>query len=112
MNLSLPAGLADDGLKLCFAGLANLHTNAIVGENLQPLDVLVGLATHHGMHAAGVIPDHAANRAAVVSGRIGSKGQVVTLGSVAKRIENHARLNTSQAFLWIHLQDVAHMARE
>ena len=112
IDFSAPAAFTDDLLQFSIAGLAHLHAQAVVGEDIESFDVVVGLARHHGMHAAGVVADHAAQGAAVVGGRIGPEGQVMFFGRVAQVVENHAGLDPGNAPLGIDLHDVAHVAGE
>jgi len=41
------------------AGRADVHALAAVSEDLKRLDVVVRLARHDRVHAAGVVADHA-----------------------------------------------------
>jgi hypothetical protein len=61
---------------------------------------------------AGVVADHAAKGAAIVSGGIGAKGQVIFLGGVAKMIENNSGLHACDAARRIDLENLGHVLRE
>src|SRR5271156_4830759 len=64
------------------------------------------------MHAAGVVSDHAAQRAAVVSCRVGSECQVMFLGGITQTIENDSGLNSRNPPRRIDLDDLGHVFRE
>ena len=59
------------------------------------------------VHAAGVVADHAAERAAVVGGGIGSEGQVMLLGGIAQVVEDHAGLHPGQLADGIDFENIA-----
>ena len=59
--------------------------------------VVVGFAGHHGVHAAGVVADHATEGAAIVGGGVGSKGEVVLFGGGSEMIENDSGLYAGDA---------------
>ena len=46
INFATTAAFADDLLDLAITGLAYPHAQAIVGENFEFLDVVVGLTCH------------------------------------------------------------------
>ena len=58
---------------------------AAVGEHVERVDVVDGLAPRHRVRAAGVVADHPAERAAVVGRRVGAERQPVRRGGVAQR---------------------------
>jgi hypothetical protein len=62
--------------------------------------------------AAGVVADHPADRAAVVTGWVWSEGQVMFFGSVAEVVEDDSGLHAGEAAIWVDLEDVAHVLRE
>src|SRR3984957_6152773 len=92
--------------------LADFQPDAVVGEDIEFLDVVVGFSRHHRMHAAGVIADHAAQSAAVVTGGVGPEGEVMLLGGGAKIVENHAGLHASDAAGRVDLNNPRHIFRE
>jgi hypothetical protein len=106
-----PAG-ADDPLQLLLAGGPHPQAQAVVGEHLQLLDVLLGLAGHHRVDAAGVVPHHAAEGAVVVGGGVGAEGEVVALGRVAQLVQHQARLDTRPAAVRINMEDAVQIFRE
>ena len=112
IDFSPPAAFADDLLQFRIAGLAYFQTKAVVGEDIESFDVVVGLSRHDGMHAAGVVADHAAERAAVVSGRVRRESQMMFLGGVAQVVKNHSGLHPGGALPGIDFHDVIHVAGE
>ena len=64
------------------------------------------------MHAAGVIPDHAADGASAVGSGIGTEGELVLLSGGAQMIEDYARLNAGNALMRIELHNLGHILRE
>ena len=112
VDFSAPAAFANDLLQFRIAGLAYFQPQAVVGEDVESFDVVVGLSRHDGMHAAGVVADHAAERAAVVGGRVGRESQMMFFGGVAQVVENHSGLHPGGAPLGIDLHDVTHVAGE
>ena len=73
--------------------LPTRHPRAVVQHDVERVDVVDGLAAHQRVHAARVVADHAAERAAAVRRRIGRERQVVHFGGVAHAIEHDARLH-------------------
>ena len=64
------------------------------------------------MHAAGIVPDHAADGASAVGSGIGTEGELVLLGGGAQMIEDYARLNAGNALVRIELHNLRHILRE
>jgi len=85
---------------------------AVVGEDVEGLDVVVGLAGHDRVHAAGVVADHAAESTAVVGGRIGRESQVMFFGFAAQVVEDDAGLHARDAALGIDFKDGRHVFRK
>jgi hypothetical protein len=69
-------GLWARGRRFGLAGGGRVH---------EPLDVVGYASGHHGLHAAGVVADHAAERAAAMRGRVGVEGELVALGLAPSR---------------------------
>ena len=88
---------------------ANLHAEAVVGEDFQSLDVVVGLAGHDRVHAAGVVADHAAESAAVVRGGIRREGEVVFFGGGAQTVEHDSGLYAGDAAGRIDFENPRHV---
>ncbi len=61
------------------------------------------------MDAAGIVADHAADGAAVVSGGIGGEGEVMFFGSVAEMVEDDSGLHAGDAAGGIDLEDFRHV---
>ena len=89
-----------------------VRRRAVVQQDLQLFDVVDRLAGEQGMRAAGVVADHAAERAAAVRRRIGSERQLMRFGGVAQRIEHHAGLHAREPADRIDLEDPVHVLRE
>src|SRR5581483_238462 len=67
------------------------------------------LSSHVRVHAAGIISNHAPERAMVVRGRIGPEDKTVLLGLAAKVVENAAGLDPPEFSFRIDLQNAAHV---
>jgi hypothetical protein len=89
--------------------LADCQAGAVVEDYFQGFDVVVGFAGHYGVDSAGVVADHAADGAAVVTGGIGSEGEVMFFGGVAQLVENDSGLHASDAASGIDLEDRGHV---
>ncbi len=94
VDLAAAAAGADDAHQFVFGGRADGQTQAVIGQDVQRLDVVDGLARHHRMRAAGIVADHAAQRAAAVGRRIRAEGQRMFLRGVAQRVADRAGLDT------------------
>ena len=103
---------ADDLVKFLGSGGADLHAQAVVGEDVERFDVVVSLPGHDRMNAAGVVADHASERAAVVRCRIRREGEVVLLGGVAEMVEDHAGLNAGKLAGGIDFEDLREVLGE
>ncbi len=64
------------------------------------------------MHAAGIVPDHAAERATAVACRIGAESQVVFLGGASQMVENDSGLNPRGSALRIKRKNFRHIFGE
>src|SRR5437588_10829504 len=64
------------------------------------------------MDAARVVADHAADGAAVVTGRVGGKGQMMLFRGVAQMVEHNAGLHAGDAAYGIDLEDLSHVLCE
>ena len=91
---------------------ADFHAQAVVGEDFQFFDVVVGLAGHDGVHAAGVVADHAAESAAVVRGGIGREGEMVFFGGGAESVEHDSGLHAGDAAGGIDFENPRHVLGE
>src|SRR5580693_7905781 len=89
---------------------ADAQASAVVGEDFESFDVVVGFAGHYGVNAAGVVADHATEGAAVVRGRVGCEGEMVFFGGVAEGVEHDSGLHTGDAARGIDLENLIHVA--
>ncbi len=112
VDLAAPAAGGNDGGQLILRCGTDAHARAVVEQDVQRFDVVYRFAAHQGVHAAGVVADHAAQRAAAVGGWIGGKGQLVLLGPVAQRIENNPRLDPGAAGGSVERDHRMHVFRE
>ena len=71
--------------------------SAVIGEDVELLDIVRGAPGHHRMHAAGIVAEHAAERVVVVRRRVGAEGQMMLLGGVAQLVEHAAGLDRREA---------------
>jgi hypothetical protein len=106
INLAAPPALVDDLLQFSVAGWSNAQAQPIVGQDVQPLDVISCFASHHRMRAARVIANHPAQGSVVMRGRVRAKGQVILLCGFAQRIANDAGLHPRQPARRVNLQHV------
>src|SRR5580698_10688105 len=63
------------------------------------------------MHAAGVVADHSAESAAIMSRRIGPESQMMFLSRVAQMVEDHTGLNSGDAARRIDFHNLRHVLR-
>ncbi len=91
---------------------ADFHAEAVVGEDFQRLDVVVRFAGHDRMYAAGVVADHAAESAAVVSGGIRPEGEVVFFGGGAEMVEHDSGLYAGDAAGGVDFENPRHVLGE
>src|SRR5438874_6942434 len=75
---------------LTFAS-AHMETLTLIREDVQGVDIVVRLSAHHRMHTAGIISDHAAERAVGMCGRIGGEGEMMPLGGITQLVEHDTR---------------------
>src|SRR5260370_13610263 len=91
---------------------SDCQAQAVVGDDIELLDVVVGFAGHYRMDAAGVVADHAAQRAAVVRGGIRGESQVMFFSGVAESIEHDPGLNPGDAAGRSNLENLSHCLAE
>ncbi len=84
----------------------------VVGEDGQLVDVVGGGAPGHGVGAAGVVADHAAEGAAAVRRRVGAEGQPVRAGRLPQPVQDQAGLHGGGAGRGVQVQQAAHVAGE
>ena len=93
-------------VELASSPLPTREPGAVVEQHVERLDVVGGDAGQDRVHAAGVVADHAAERAAAVRGGIGAEGEVVLLGGA--RAGGRARCRAARArsaALGVELED-------
>jgi hypothetical protein len=110
-------GAAHDAFELFLVGFTCTHSQSIVLENFQRLEIVgssryvAGELRHYRMHAARIVSDHAANRATIVSRRIGSKRKPMRRSMSAKIVEYDARTGGTEPFLRIDCDKVVEVFR-
>jgi hypothetical protein len=131
VNLAAPAAGCDDLLQFVVCRRPDPHLQPVVGQDLEAVGVVRHAAArpvelrHDRVDAAGVVAEHAAERAAVVGGGIGTEGQTDARRLSAKGVQHDAGLDTRDAGLRIDVEhrvdvlrhvhddgDVAALARE
>ena len=112
VDLGAAATFALDAGEIFLAGSADVQALAIVGKDFERLDVVVGFTGHDRVHAAGIVADHTAESATVVSGGIGREGEVMLFGGGAEVIEDDAGFDASDAALRVNLEDPGHVLGE
>ena len=112
VDLSHSAATLHQRIQLLRAGAAHGHSSAVVEHDIKRLDVIHDFAAKQPVHAATVVADHAAQRAARVRRRIGRVGQVMLLRRVAQPVENDARLDRRKLRVGIDRSEPVHVARK
>jgi hypothetical protein len=87
-------------------------SSSLVEQDVEGADVVDGLAAEQAVDPAGVVADHAAERAAAVSCRVGSEGELVLFGFVAKGVEDDAGLDAGAARGGVEVENRGHVAGE
>ena len=83
VDLPAAASLRDGSGELLLRRLSHAHPDAVVGDDVELGDLvrraraLPRERRHDGMDAAGVVADHASQRAVLVAGGVGPEGQAV-----------------------------------
>ena len=111
VDLAAAASGGDDALELFPGRGAHRQAGTVVQDDLQLLHVVGGAASHHRVHAAGVVANHASQRAVVVRRGIGSEGEVPLLRLVAERVEHQAGLHARAPVLVVDLEDAVQVLR-
>ena len=70
VDLTFTAALGDEAVELLVRRRADSQANSVIGDDVQFIDVVYGLAGHHRVNAAGVVADHASERVPAVGGRV------------------------------------------
>ncbi len=85
---------------------------SVVEQDTQLLDIVDCFATQQRVGAAGVVSDHAANGAAIMSGRVGCERQLMSFSLIAEGIEDNAGLHPGESLLRVELEDPVHVLGE
>jgi hypothetical protein len=64
------------------------------------------------MRSAGIVADHSADGAAIVRGRVRGEGELMALGTVAKRIKDNSRLNDCEFMAGVDFDNPIHVLRK
>ena len=112
IDLSAASALADDRVQFGVGGGADAQLRAVIQQDPQLVDVVDGLSRQQGMRPAGVVADHAAERAAAVRRGIRSKREMVRLRTVSQRVEHDTGLNAGESLICVQLQDRVHALGE
>jgi hypothetical protein len=84
VDLTAPAAFRDDSLELVFGSRSYPHAHAVVGKDLELLDVFHGLPGHDRVRATGVVADHSAQGATAVRRRIRTERESMSLSGIAQ----------------------------
>src|SRR5699024_4435826 len=95
-----------DAVVLLVAGRAAGEPGAVVQQHVQAGDVVADLAGALGGGTAGVVADHAAERAVHVGGRLRAESQPVRFQCVVELVQHDAGLDDASAALHVDRDDV------
>jgi len=112
VDLTARAANPDGLCEFLLAGSPDAQLVPFVSNDFQLVDIVRRLACHYRMHAAGIVADVAADRAAVLGGRVRSKGQPVAEGRATQAVVDHPRLHPSVLLVRIQLEDMVHVPGE
>src|SRR6202008_3575485 len=77
VEAATPATCCTNGFQFRARSGADFHARTIVGEDLELLDVVIGLSGHDRVHAARVVANHAAQSAAIMRGGVRRESEMV-----------------------------------
>ena len=83
---------------------------AVVKRDVEGFDIVDHLAAQQAVHAATIVANHAAKRAAGVGGGIGGVGEVMNFRCIAEAVEHDSRLNTGEPGLRVNGRERVHVA--
>ena len=112
IDLPNAASASDQRVDLLLAGRPHPHARPVVEQHVQRDDVVDRLPAHQRMHAAGVIPNHAAKCASTVSCGIRRKGEVKLFGRLAHAVEHRTRLHVHRLRDRVDRTDAVHVLRK
>ena len=104
-------GQAVDGVHAQAAG-AGRGLAPVGQEQAQPVDVVRGPPEGHGVGAAGVVADHAAEGRPVLRGGVGPEAQPEGSRGLLQVGHDHARLDAGGAGVGVDAEDGVHVAGE
>jgi hypothetical protein len=92
--------------------LADPQAAAVAGDEVETAHVVDRATEAEGARTARVVPDHPAEAAAVVRGRVGSEAQPVRCGRALEVVEHDARIDVRDAGLEVDRADPIDAARQ
>ena len=104
--------------KIDLVRFADAQDRSVVKQDFERVHVVRGARTatiklcHYRMHAAGIVAEHAANRAVIVRGRVGSKNETELFDFLLQFIQDKTRLDPRQLALHVNLEHAIHVLRE
>ncbi len=101
VDLGTAAPGGGDRGALLRGGGADPHPDAVVGEDFEPAHVVDGLAVRLRGGAAGVVADHAAQRAVAVRGRLRPELELVTRELAVEFVQDDAGFDDAGAGLGV-----------
>ncbi len=90
---------------------SNGHARAVVENDVERFNVVYDLAAEQAMHAATVVTDHAAKRAAGVRRGIGRVGELMRFGGVAQTVKDNAWLDACKFGAGVQGRECVHVPR-
>src|SRR5262249_25950757 len=111
VDLGAAAAGGDDPVVLVVGGGADPAAQPVVGDDLEPPDVVDGLAVRLGRGAAGGVADHAAERAVAVRGRLRTELQAVRGELPVQLVQHDARLHHAGAGVGVDRHQVVAVLR-
>ena len=112
IDFGAASALMNEAFVVVGTGRPHAHALAAVGQDLERLDIVIRLAGHDRVHAAGVIADHASQGAAIMRSGVGRKCKVMLLGRGAQIVEHNARFDPGNAARRIDFEDSRHILRK
>jgi hypothetical protein len=88
------------------------HPDAVVGQDVELEDVLLGLSGHLRVHPAGVVADHPPQRVVRVRRGVGSERQTVLRHVLTELVEHQPRLDAGPTLLDVHFEHAIEVFRE
>src|ERR1041384_4302311 len=95
--------------KLVVIGFSDAHPRAIIHQDIELLDVVIGFARHHGMNAARIVTDHSSERAMIVRRGIWTEGEMIAFRRIAEIVEYDAGLDAGALLGAIEIEKAMHV---